>query len=138
MDFKKIHNKFRPLPFWSWNDKLNKEETKHQVGTMKSAGLGGFFMHARGGLKTGYLSDEWFDNITAASEEAKKMKIRPWAYDENGWPSGFGDGKVTEMGLDFLQKKLCFEKENTHPDTFIAKSGDLYFYYEVNPYYIDV
>ena len=20
--------------------------------------------------------------------------MRPWAYDENGWPSGFGDGKV--------------------------------------------
>ena len=55
--------KYRPAPFWSWNEKLNVTETKKQIMQMDEAGLGGFFMHARGGLQTEYLSDDWFDNI---------------------------------------------------------------------------
>ena len=50
---------YRPIPFWSWNDKLDPEELRRQIREMKKAGLGGFFMHARGGLQTAYLSDEW-------------------------------------------------------------------------------
>ena len=43
--------KYRPIPFWSWNDKLDPEELRKQVRAMYEAGMGGFFMHARGGLK---------------------------------------------------------------------------------------
>ena len=56
-------NKYRPAPFWSWNEKLNVDETLWQIDEMEKAGIGGFFMHARGGLQTEYMSDEWFDNI---------------------------------------------------------------------------
>ena len=41
---------YRPIPFWSWNEKLEPEELRRQVRAMHDAGLGGFFMHARGGL----------------------------------------------------------------------------------------
>ena len=58
MDFKNVGIKYRPIPFWSWNEKLETEETQAQIGQMKEAGLGGFFMHARGGLETEYLSRE--------------------------------------------------------------------------------
>ena len=53
--------KYRPLPFWSWNAKLETAETLEQVEKMDENGIGGYFMHARGGLKTEYMSDEWFD-----------------------------------------------------------------------------
>ena len=52
MDFKNIPKNYRPIPFWSWNDKLDPEETREQVHKMNDAGMGGFFMHARGGLQT--------------------------------------------------------------------------------------
>ena len=42
---------YRPRPFWSWNDDLKKEELLRQIDQMKEKGIGGFFMHARGGLK---------------------------------------------------------------------------------------
>ena len=58
--------KYRPLPFWSWNAKLETAETLEQVEKMDDNGIGGYFMHARGGLKTEYMSDEWFDNVRAA------------------------------------------------------------------------
>ena len=31
MDFKNIPKKYRPIPFWSWNEKLDPEETKEQI-----------------------------------------------------------------------------------------------------------
>ena len=52
MDFINIEKKFRPIPFWSWNEKLNADETARQIDIMDKAGIGGYFMHARGGLET--------------------------------------------------------------------------------------
>ena len=37
MDFKNVDKKYRPIPFWSWNEKLNTEETKDQIKTMDEA-----------------------------------------------------------------------------------------------------
>lgn len=137
MDFKQVPMKYRPIPFWSWNEKLEVEETKEQIGKMHEAGLGGFFMHARGGLQTPYMGEEWFDNVTASVEEGKRLGMRPWAYDENGWPSGFGDGLVNGLGVEYQQKYLRMESELLHPETAICKCGENYLYYEVNPYYVD-
>lgn len=89
-------DKFRPIPFWSWNDKLEIPELIRQIGWMKEQGFGGYFMHARGGLTTEYLSDEWFDCIEACVDEGDRLGMESWAYDENGWPSGFVGGKLLE------------------------------------------
>lgn len=40
---------FRALPFWSWNDRLEPDRLREQIRQMKDQGIGGFFMHARGG-----------------------------------------------------------------------------------------
>lgn len=55
MDFKNVSKVYRPIPFWSWNDKLTTDETMEQVQKMDQVGIGGFFMHARGGLQTEYM-----------------------------------------------------------------------------------
>lgn len=138
MERKNISNKYRPLPFWSWNEKLQVEETREQVDQMARAGLGGFFMHARGGLQTPYMGEEWFENITAAIEEAERHHMRPWAYDENGWPSGFGNGAVNGIGAEYQQKYLRIETVKQHEETYITQIGDYYFYYDVNPFYVDL
>lgn len=84
MDFHNIPNKYRPIPFWSWNEELNIDETKRQITLMHNAGLGGFFMHARGGLQTEYMGKDWFANVDASIEKAKSFSMDAWAYDENG------------------------------------------------------
>ncbi len=91
-------SEYRGHPFWSWNDKLEPEKLRRQIREMKRVGLGGYFMHARGGLITEYLSDEWFECIEACVDEGKKLGMNSWSYDENGWPSGFGGGIVSGMG----------------------------------------
>lgn len=137
MDFKNIPNKYRPIPFWSWNDKLNTEETIEQVKMMGNAGIGGFFMHARGGLKSEYMGDEWFENVAVACETAKENGMYAWAYDENGWPSGFGNGLVSGLGVDYQQKYLRMSASEP-VENVICKSGSHWFYYEINPFYVDV
>jgi len=136
-DIKNPPKKYRPTPFWSWNEKLDTEETKRQIGEMDKAGMGGFFMHARGGLQTEYLGDEWFDNVKASITESEKRGMYPWAYDENGWPSGFGDGVVCDMGEEYQQKYLRIEEgEGDSPHT-ICNADGYHMYYDVNPFYVD-
>ena len=87
---------WKPIPFWSWNDKLEPAELCKQIDWMKQNEIGGFFMHARGGLKTEYLSEEWMQCILACANHAQTLGMDAWAYDENGWPSGFVGGKLLE------------------------------------------
>ena len=86
----------RSIPFWSWNDKLEIDKLLSQIDWMKQNGIGGFFMHARSGLLTEYLSQEWMDCVRACTEYAHGQGMDAWLYDENGWPSGFVGGKLLE------------------------------------------
>ncbi len=138
MDFKKVPNQYRPIPFWSWNEKLEPEETKRQIQMMHEVGIGGFFMHARGGLQTEYMGEEWFENVKASIDQAKELGMYAWAYDENGWPSGFGGGKVNGKGEKYCQKYLrCGDKPDAEHHTIAWVDGKCY-YFEINPFYVDV
>jgi hypothetical protein len=116
---------------------------------MDEAGFGGFFMHARGGLVTPYLSEEWMTAIRTATLEARTRGLQPWAYDENGWPSGFADGKVNGLGPEYQQKYLRFSLTGTDSLSAVRTEGRLIqegttddgqtwvAWYELNPFYVD-
>jgi hypothetical protein len=95
-EFRNPGREFRGAPFWAWNGKLDAEELKRQIRTMNRMGLGGFFMHARVGLDTPYLSEEWFDLIRTCVDEAERNGMKAWLYDEDRWPSGAAGGLVTK------------------------------------------
>jgi hypothetical protein len=94
--WRKPDNSFRAAPFWAWNGKLEEPELRRQIKFFKAMGLGGFFMHARVGLDTPYLSEEWFKMVNACIDEAKKHGLDAWLYDEDRWPSGAAGGMVTK------------------------------------------
>lgn len=108
---------YQSIPFWSWNGKLEAEELVRQIHWMKENGMGGFFMHARSGLQTEYMSDEWMECIKICAKEAEKLGMHAWAYDENGWPSGFAGGKLLEDEVNrdqyILTKKGAFDSNAT-------------------------
>lgn len=137
MNFKTVNNNYRPMPLWSWNEKLVPKESERQIDEMEKQGIGGFVMHARGGLQTKYMSDEWFSNVEACIKRCKENGMLPWAYDEHGWPSGFGAGLVCGKGVAYQQKSLRFEKGNKTTETTIANVDGYHFYYEINPFYVD-
>jgi len=92
--FKEPSARFRQAPFWFWNHALDKETLDWQIDQMHEKGLGGFVMHARHGLITPYMGDDWFDAIRFCCEKAKETGMMPWAYDERDWPSGPAGGAV--------------------------------------------
>ena len=94
--FRNPGSAYRGKPFWAWNGKLEAEELRRQIRVMHRMGLGGFFMHSRVGLATPYLSDEWFEMIKACIDEADKLGMEAWLYDEDRWPSGAAGGLVTK------------------------------------------
>ncbi len=93
--FEQPGSAYRGKPFWAWNGRLEADELRRQVRVMHRMGLGGFFMHSRVGLGTAYLSEEWFDMVRACVDEARKLGMEAWLYDEDRWPSGAAGGLVT-------------------------------------------
>ena len=149
---------WRPMPFWSWNDLLSPEELCRQIRRMQEGGYGGFFMHARGGLGTPYMGDQYMACVEACVREASRLGMEAWLYDENGWPSGFGGGRVNGLGEEYQQKYLVpsdFSEETqdartvgvyrrsdgvrvTLEEARRAPKEHLLLRYEVNPCYVDL
>lgn len=112
------HKEYKSMPFWSWNNEIEEENLVKQIEDMKEAGIGGFIMHARTGLKIEYLGEKWFSCIKACLEKAKELDMEAWVYDENGWPSGFVGGKLLERE-DFRAQYLTYEvKESFNKNAF--------------------
>ncbi len=136
----------RPVPFWSWNDELSPEEITRQIRAMHAAGIGGYFMHARGGLETEYLSERWHKCIEAGMDAGEALGMQPWAYDEEGWPSGFAGGKVTALGDRYHSRGLILtqvagpdvEMENLLGVYGVAGGAYVAITHEACPFYIDV
>lgn len=115
-ELKKERLEYGSIPFWSWNDRLDPERLKEQIRNMHDLGMNGFFMHARSGLETEYLSDEWYNCIKECVDEAGKLGMEAWSYDENGWPSGFAGGILLEDPKNYasylrMEKKNAFDPD---------------------------
>lgn len=102
---------FRGTPFWSFNCKLEKDELLWQIGELKKMGFGGFHMHARSGLDTPYLGDEYMALIRACCDKATGEDMLAWLYDEDRWASGSAGGSVT-ADPRFRRRSLCLSRED--------------------------
>lgn len=100
---------FRPRPFLSLNDKLESSSLQALCQAMLAQGYGGYFLHSRRGLKTEYLSKEWFEALNGPINLARQTHSEAWLYDEDTWPSGFAGGEVVRQNEDFRPHLLCVE-----------------------------
>lgn len=120
--FKDPGKLYRNAPFWSMNDRLDKEEMLRQMDEMTDKGWGSFFIHTRVGLITSYLSDEWFDLTKACVEHAKETDSYVWLYDEDKWPSGFAGGLVSEQDAAYRNMHLMLlDKDKITPNDTVLK-----------------
>lgn len=92
--FKNPPSEYRSVPFWVWNAKMKKSDIDRMLIDFKAKGFGGVFVTPRYGLITEYLSKEWFDLFEYSKQQAKKMGIALWLYDDNAYPSGFAGGRL--------------------------------------------
>ena len=70
---------------------------KEQLDEMKECGFEGTIFHPRYYPdEPAFMSHEYLDILSDTILHAKKLGLEFWIYDENGWPSGSGNGKVYE------------------------------------------
>lgn len=151
-------NQYKPISFWSWNGEMREDEIRWQIREFKDKGFGGFFIHSRAGRLIPYMKEDWFQSCAVAIDEAEKVNLDVWLYDEDGWPSGFAGGRVNGCGEDYCGKSLCFsvgEPEDSSSRILAAyrkeaqgdyhridlkesTNDDLYAYYRILPHYVDI
>jgi len=105
----------RPNPLWFWNNTpVEHEELKAQMLSFKESGYGGLSILPFGrNFKPEYLTPEYFAAYRTCVEEAEKLGMTLWVYDEYGFPSGSaglvnGDD-ISRFGLkypDHIIKRL--------------------------------
>ena len=97
---------YRSAPFWALNDLLEPKELNRQIHEFKSQGMGGAFLHPRGGMATEYLSESFFESIRGCVEELDKLDMIAWLYDEDRYPSGSAGGKVVKANEKYRSRFL--------------------------------
>ena len=75
---------YRPRNYWGWLENITPEETRWQVRQMYQAGLGGYVMHARGGLTIPYAGEQWMNSVRAMIDEGRKYGMVTIVDDEHG------------------------------------------------------
>lgn len=102
---------YRGAPFWAWNCRLDQKQLLKQISYFKEMGMGGFHIHCRVGLDTGYMGREFLEDVKACKDEAKRQDLLCWLYDEDRWPSGSAGGMVTREQA-YRSRFLVFQPEN--------------------------
>ena len=88
---------YATAPLWVWNDQLTEPQVRETLRDLAGQQVRQVFVHPRPGLMTPYLSPEWFQLWRVALDEARRLDMNVWIYDENSYPSGFAGGWVPEL-----------------------------------------
>ncbi len=99
---------YRGAPFWAWNCALKKDQLLRQIDYLREMGMGGFHIHARNGLATEYMGEEFLRLVKAAHDKGAQNCMLTWLYDEDRYPSGTAGGLVTDGRDDLALKYLLF------------------------------
>ncbi|HLV87655.1 MAG TPA: glycosyl hydrolase [Candidatus Sulfotelmatobacter sp.] len=114
---------YSPMPFWFWNGELEGKKIQEQIRQMVDQHVYGAFLHARDGLKTPYLSEEWWKAIDAGLQEAKRSGFFFNFVDEYDWPSGEvrniwmkdnHQSEVLKRNPNFRIKSLAYKEQIVH------------------------
>ncbi len=98
-------------PLWTWNDMLTEDHIRLTLRDLAEQKVRQVWVHPRPGLMTPYLSADWFRLWRVALDEANRLDMNVWIYDENSYPSGFAGGLVPEAMPESRGRGLAFREE---------------------------
>ncbi len=105
-NFRQPPREYGILPFWFLNGELDPEQMRVQLQEFRRKGMPGVILHGRYGLEIPYLSPTYLERIRFAVEEAERLGLQTWIYDEMNWPSGTADKRVLKARPDLAQRYL--------------------------------
>jgi hypothetical protein len=106
---------YSSAPLWVWNDMLTERQIVQSMRELAGQNVKQVFIHPRPGLMTPYLSPDWFRLWRAALQEAGRLDMNVWIYDENSYPSGFAGGWVPELMPESRGRGLSLRESKTVP-----------------------
>jgi len=131
-------------PYWSWVERIQPDEVRHQVRAMAEQKVYGAYVFGFDGLRTPWMSKEWMDGMRAALEEGKKQGVSVGFITDYGWPQGdYRDvwnleppqSHVLRKNPDWIRRRLAYvERDLSGPGEivieglnkpFIAVAGQL-------------
>jgi hypothetical protein len=113
--FKDPPREYSTGPLWVWNDMLSERQVRETLRDLADQKVKQVWVHPRPGLMTPYLSKAWFGLWKAALDEAQRLGMNVWIYDENSYPSGFAGGWVPEDMPESRGRGLTFRETKTAP-----------------------
>jgi hypothetical protein len=115
---------YASAPLWVWNDLLTEEQIRSTLRDLAGQKVMQAFVHPRPGLMTPYLSDDWFRLWKVALDEAERLDMNIWVYDENSYPSGFAGGLVPEALPDARGKGVHFAEVKSLTPGLSPEAGE--------------
>src|SRR5919201_928237 len=123
--FRAAPREYGILPFWFLNGELDPDEMLMQLREFRDKGMPGIILHGRYGLETPYIGETSLDRIKLAVEEAARLGLKTWIYDEMNWPSGTADGRVLRARPDLAQRYIeCLTMDVRGPWFAYLTGGD--------------
>lgn len=112
-------------PLWTWNDLLTERQIRSTLQDLAGQHVRQVWVHPRPGLMTPYLGEDWFRMWSVALDEAERLDMNVWIYDENSYPSGFAGGLVPEAMPDSRNLSLTAAEHPVPPDECRRMGDDL-------------
>jgi hypothetical protein len=116
---------FYPSVFWNWNDQMSPQRIRQQLKDLADHELPAlcilpmprdFRPDSTGNrLDVDYLSPEYFSRFKLAMDEARRLGMKAWLYDEGGWPSGSATGRVVKSEPNLGAQTLVVERRQLSP-----------------------
>ncbi|MGQ9579341.1 MAG: glycosyl hydrolase [Armatimonadota bacterium] len=100
-----------PVPFWFINGPIERWHVARELELMREKGISEVIVHPRYGLAVPYLSEEWFTILGWCVQEARRLGMFIWIYDEFNWPSGTAGMRVQNINPGYRSKFLAVEEK---------------------------
>ena len=108
-----------PAYFWLWNAPLDPQVLRAQLRDMAAHDARSVCVlpmphgfrpdSTNNGLDPDYLTPEYFARVKFAVDEAARLGMNWWLYDEGGWPSGQALGKVVSGHPELARRTVTRE-----------------------------
>ncbi len=98
------------IPMGAITGKPDEQTVRETLEAYKSVGIDQYLIYPRSGLELEYMGEEWLQLCAWFCENAKRLNMSLWLYDEYNWPSGSCKGKVPAENPDFESRQYAVYK----------------------------
>ena len=85
---------YTPFVMWFTSGDISLKEMTYQIEGFKREDITNYFIHPVDHTVGDYMGEYYFRMIRHAVNEAKRLGMQYWIYDEYKWPSGIVNGKL--------------------------------------------